>query len=59
LFGFLFTCVSLKGLDIPPVGDLALLPLFLEFLLIHGLDLFEVFLEQLLAIIYMLPFQLA
>ena len=58
LFGFLLTGMLLELLNISSVCDLALLFLFLNLLFVHGLYLFEVLLEQFLAMLNVLAFHL-
>jgi len=58
LFGLLLASMLLELLDISFVCDLALLFLFLNLLFVHGLDLFEVLLEQLLTMLNVLALHL-
>ena len=58
LFGLLLASMLLELLDISFVCDLTLLFLFLNLLFVHGLDLFEVLLEQFLAMLDVLAFHL-
>ena len=58
LLGLLLPGMLLELLDISLVSDLALLFLLLHLLLVHGLDLLEVLLEQLLAMLHVLALHL-